>query len=1123
MSALLELSFAEVARIHLLWPVALLIAVLAWLERRGQGGMAAVLSPTMQARLVTGASRRTRRWRLALLTMAMVAAVFALMRPQTAAQPTTEAIAAHSADVMVVLDVSKSMLAEDVTPNRLARAKADIARLATRLAGARLGLVVFAGRAAVACPLTIDDAFFRFALRDVDTNSVARGGTRIGEALRVATKAFPPGLGAKLVVLITDGEDQDSFPLEAAQEAAAAGVRVIAVGLGSDEGSQIVITDPTTGAKTVMLHDGAPVISRIDAAMLQKLADATNGAFVPAKTAAIDLESIVAEHVVPMLRDEVVKHTRTAQRPLYGWFVLVALAALLGAVWIGSRPRAMRSAVANAATQGLATSLALMLLGCAADDAARVTYNEGVAALAAGKLDDAAAAFTTARSDAGADAELRFNAAYNLAAVAIARAEAAAAATPPKLEEAIAQLKAAESWLYSARSLRPAHAATAENVRAVKTRSIALIAQLNAGKHGLEARLDAAIAAQRGLRDAARALHAHVLTAGATTDPMQLAPEGAGLARSQQALLAEAGVVSDMAASEIESLSQAGGGAGAQGGDEGSGEQAARLAQLQALDQYIALARSAMLDARRLAQQVRTELAASRSADALEHLKRAREQLMDPIAVMQGIAGEQVETLMLTAQKPRGEAPAWATDALLRAQQGQLASRLRQVQAPLIAAVQAAPLAASAQPTPAPDEQAAQAAARAKLLAKVAQALPHIAEALGEMDNAEVQLGAKAWAAGVAAQERALASLAQAMEQFADAKQMIDLAWQSQQVVGQALVAPSVSAELARHVRESVGRNVARLAMLEALLAELKASELAASTQSAQAAPPAGDDSGAAIEARFAKAEALRLEAAAATVALKSAMARGDKAAQAAAAKRAMTALTELRTLFYTLIEHLKQLAADQAQTRDDTTAAGDALDDRAARLAPPLAGQEAHLAMADAIATALAEAADAAAKASPQAGPDAGNAGPSADQLRGAAQEVASARASMQTAITTLQAAIGQAGVASVDVTPTLQEQATALEHLRKAIEILEPPQPEDSKDQKQDQQDPQPKPQAGQDGQDQPNDQADGQAAGAKPAEKKPTQPPTGNALQRAQEREAERRRNQPRARPQPVEKDW
>ncbi|MBK9071272.1 MAG: VWA domain-containing protein [Myxococcales bacterium] len=1118
MNGLLDISFAEVARIHLLWPVALIIMALGWLERRGEAGMDAVLSPTMQARLVVGPARNQRRWRLALLTLAMVAAVFALMRPQAAAQPTTEAIAAHSADVMIVLDVSKSMLAEDVTPNRLTRAKADIARLATRLAGARLGLVVFAGRAAVACPLTIDDAFFRFVLRDVDTNSVARGGTRIGEALRVATKAFPPGLGAKLVVLITDGEDQDSYPLEAAKEAAAAGVRVIAVGLGSEEGSQIVMTDATTGAKTVMLHDGVPVISRIDGKMLQQLAEATNGAFVPAKTAAIDLESIVSEHVVPMLRDEVVKHTRTAHRPLYGWFVLVALAALLGAVWVGSRIPAMRPGLTPAANKLIAASLAVMLLGCASEDAARVTYNEGVAALAAGKLDEAEAAFTTARSDAGADAELRFNAAFNLAAVAVARAEAAAAATPPKLEEAISQLKAAEGWLYSARSLRPAHAATAENLRAVKTRSIALIEQLNAGKHGLEARLDAAIAAQRGLRDAARELHAHVLTAGTAADPMQLAPEGAKLALSQQALLAEAGVVSDMAASEIESLSQAGGAAGTNGGGEDGGAQAARLAQLQALDQYIALARSAMVDARRLAQQVRTELAASRSADALEHLKRAREQLMDPIAVMQAIAGEQVETLTLTAQKPTGEAPAWATDALLRAQQTQLTSRLRQVQAPLIAAVEAAP---SAPTTPASGEEAAQAQARAKLLAKVAKALPHIASALGHMENADVQLAAKAWTAGAAAQELALAELSQAMEQFADARQMIDMAWQSQQMVGQALLAPTVSAQLARHVREAVGRNGARLVMLEALLAELKASELATAAQApqaAQAAPPTGDDPSAAIEARFAKAETLRLEAAAATAALKSAMARGDKTAQAREATRALTALTELRTLFYTLIEHLKQLAADQAQTRDDTTAAGDALDDRAARLASPLAGQETHQAMADAIATALAEAADAAAGAPPPA--DASNAGPSAEQLRGAAQEVAIAKARMQTAITTLQAAIGQASVASVDVAPTLQEQATALEHLRKAIEILEPPSQDEPKEQKQDKQAQQPQPQAGQD---QPKDQASGQASGAKPDDKKPTQPPTGNALQRAQEREAERRRNQPRARPQPVEKDW
>lgn len=1131
------LGFGHVARVHWIWGVAVVVVALWWLERRGAARFDIAMSPTMQARLATGPSRAARRWRLAWLALAMAFAVLALMRPQLRGQPTAETFAAKSADIMVALDVSKSMLAEDVAPNRLARAKADIARLATRLAGARLGLVVFAGRAAVACPLTMDDAFFRFALRDVDTNAAGRGGTRLGEALRVATKAFPPGLGAKLLVLITDGEDQDSYPIEAAKEAAAAGIRVIAIGLGSEEGSQIAITDPATGAKQVMMHDGAPVISRIDGAMLQQIADATGGAFVPAKTAAIDLESIVSKHIVPMLRDEAVKQLRTSPRELYPWCLLAALGCLLGAVWLGGKRAAgvaPRRVVAAALVVGLA--LGLGGAGCAADgDGARLAYNKGVGALAAGELDAAEAAFTEARSDGGADVELRFSAAYNLAMVAVARADAAAVATPPDHEATLQQLRAAEGWLQNARALRPTHPATLENLHAIKQRMVALIAEINKGKNGLEARLDAAIAGQRALRDAARGLQAGIASAGSGADPLQFAPAGAKVAAQQQALLAEAGVVSDLAAGEIEALGQT-------PQDKRTPEQAARLAQLGYLDQYVALARSAMVDARRLAQDMRAELAASRSADALEHLKRAREQLMDPLAVLQQLAADQVEQWRLTAARAGGTSPAWVTEALLLEAQRALSSRLREARTPLEALAAPDTKADTAAAATVEEPNAAQAAQRAALVAKIRQALPYLAAAGSHMERAETNLTAATWSHAATAQEQAATALALAMEQFADARQMIDLAWSSQHVIGQALQAKDVTPELARQVRDAVLRNGERLTALAQLLDEERArqAEHLRAQQEQQAAPattPApsqpAPDAEQGLAARFAKAQELRAAAKTATAALQAAMARGDQAAQARAAADAMAALTELRSLFFTVIEHLKQLARDQAQTRDQTTAAADAVDDRAAQLASPLAKQETHFAMADAVAQALAAAADAGAA---NAG-NGGAGGPSPEQWRAAAQEVGAAKSSMQTAVTTLRAASSQGAEASVDVAPTLEEQASALEHLANAIAILEPPQPKQDPPQKQqDGKTDQDKPDQ-HDAQDQhgnseqskpdqptPDKPSAGQGA-SEPKDKPPSQPqqPAANALQRAQEREAERRRNQPRARAQPVEKDW
>jgi Ca-activated chloride channel family protein len=250
--------------IHLAWAVAALVALWIVLELRSRDALGRFLSPLMQARLVVRASMARTIVRLALIGVALGACVWALMRPQTRGQDQAVMASQFSADVMIVLDVSKSMLAEDVAPNRLARAKAEIAEMVRQLRGHRVGLVAFAGRAALLCPLTADHSFFNLVLRGVDVNSVSRGGTRIGEALRVATAGFPTGPGAKLLVLITDGEDHESYPLEAAKKAKGEGVKIVAVGLGSESGSPIVLTDPRTGAKTQQTHDGQPVITRLD-------------------------------------------------------------------------------------------------------------------------------------------------------------------------------------------------------------------------------------------------------------------------------------------------------------------------------------------------------------------------------------------------------------------------------------------------------------------------------------------------------------------------------------------------------------------------------------------------------------------------------------------------------------------------------------------------------------------------------------------------------------------------------------------------------------------------------------------------------------------------------------------
>lgn len=339
MLGLEDISFAHRSLVHLVWLALAVAGLLFWLDLRGSEALGRFVSLIMQRRLARRPSLGQRIARAGLILGCLVLGILALMQPQMPGRAVAVSSSQITADIMVVLDVSKSMLADDVAPTRLARAKAEIADLAGKLRGHRIGLVAFAGRASVLAPLTPDYGFFRMILDGVDTTSVSHGGTEIGLAVRKAVRSFDPGPGAKLMLLITDGEDHGKSAEDASREAVEAGVRVVAIGFGSEEGSQISLVDPETGARRLLTdRDGNPVVSRLGGELLRKLALATEGAYVPAGVSALDLESIVNDHIEPLIRSADAEQPLMRQRPeeLYPWFVLGALLCLGGAVIIGA-------------------------------------------------------------------------------------------------------------------------------------------------------------------------------------------------------------------------------------------------------------------------------------------------------------------------------------------------------------------------------------------------------------------------------------------------------------------------------------------------------------------------------------------------------------------------------------------------------------------------------------------------------------------------------------------------------------------------------------------------------------------------------------------------------------------
>lgn len=257
-------------------PVVLLPAYV-WCFWRKAKALRILASNEMLKKINTSVSLKKQIFKAFLLIAAFVVIVTALTEPRW--NPQAQKIKRAGRDVVILLDTSRSMLAEDIKPSRLERSKIAVRDLLERLGGDRIAIVTFAGNVSVKCPLTQDYAFVRMVLADISTESTSRGGTMIGDAIRKATEEVfdRQSREYKDIILITDGEDHESFPVQAAEKAATEGIRIIAIGLGDEtEGSRIPITE-ADGRKTFLKYNGAEVWSKLDADMLRKVVYATDG------------------------------------------------------------------------------------------------------------------------------------------------------------------------------------------------------------------------------------------------------------------------------------------------------------------------------------------------------------------------------------------------------------------------------------------------------------------------------------------------------------------------------------------------------------------------------------------------------------------------------------------------------------------------------------------------------------------------------------------------------------------------------------------------------------------------------------------------------------------------------
>ncbi|MGD0263045.1 MAG: VWA domain-containing protein [Verrucomicrobiota bacterium] len=351
---------------HILWlllaiPPALL-AFFWWAGRTRQRLLTQFIQARLLPALTIGISATRQKIRVGCLVMAVVCLILALARPQWGFD--WEEMKLRGLDIVVAIDTSKSMLAEDIAPNRLARAKLAALELMQRARSDRLGLVAFAGSAFLQCPLTIDDAAFRQSVEALNVNIIPLGGTAIAEAIETALTAFKEGDNYKVLVLFTDGEDHDSGALEAAEKAAKAGLRIFTIGIGTAEGELLRIKDAQGGSDYIRDEQGNVVKSHLNERLLQQIAGATEGGFYLPLRGAKAIDTLYDQGLAKLPKSQHQEKLVRRYHERYHWPLAVAIVLLLVEMLFPERKRESKAkpAVAPSAQSALGTATTVLLL-----------------------------------------------------------------------------------------------------------------------------------------------------------------------------------------------------------------------------------------------------------------------------------------------------------------------------------------------------------------------------------------------------------------------------------------------------------------------------------------------------------------------------------------------------------------------------------------------------------------------------------------------------------------------------------------------------------------------------------------------------------------------------------------
>ncbi len=321
----------------LVLPLAVLLFVRA--EQRSAARLREFVAPRLLAQLGAAVSRPRRWLRFALLLLGVGLALVSLAKPRWGY--TYDEVKRKGLDLIIAIDTSRSMLANDVAPNRLQRTKLAVQDLLSELRGDRVGLIAFAGRAFLQAPLTIDYDAALEALEGIDTNIIPEGGTNISEAITLATSTFgKSALGNRALIIFTDGEDLAGDAVKLAKSAGAdSGVRIFTIGVGTPEGSLIPLTQTASSATFVKDQNGQVVKSKLDEKRLREIAETAGGNFFPLGDGPSTMQQLYRDGIGKMQAADI--DARTSRQPIerYQWPLAASLLALSAALLINERKR----------------------------------------------------------------------------------------------------------------------------------------------------------------------------------------------------------------------------------------------------------------------------------------------------------------------------------------------------------------------------------------------------------------------------------------------------------------------------------------------------------------------------------------------------------------------------------------------------------------------------------------------------------------------------------------------------------------------------------------------------------------------------------------------------------------